>query len=239
MLFFLIRHGDPDYEHDSLTPAGVKQAEAIAERLAVYGIDEIYTSSLGRAVATAEPACRKMGLTPRLCDWAKEDDVWRTMTVPDGRGGRTWPFYSAEYNRLFNRPDVLALGRRWAESPLFSEMPFRRGAEEMQKEADAFFLSLGYRHDAENGLYVPEDHNGRRIALFAHQGFGLLFLSCVLDVPYPLFCTHFDIGHSGMTVVDFTPNGEGFVIPKVLQLSNDGHLYKEGLPTLYQNVIPI
>lgn len=48
MLFYFIRHGDPIYDPDSLTPLGHKQAEALAKRLCVYGLDEIYTSTSNR-----------------------------------------------------------------------------------------------------------------------------------------------------------------------------------------------
>ena len=44
MIFYYIRHGDPIYDPDSLTPLGEKQAEALAKRLALYGIDKIYSS---------------------------------------------------------------------------------------------------------------------------------------------------------------------------------------------------
>ena len=44
MLLFYVRHGDPIYSPDSLTPLGERQAEAIAKRLSLYGIDDIYTS---------------------------------------------------------------------------------------------------------------------------------------------------------------------------------------------------
>jgi probable phosphoglycerate mutase len=239
MLLYFIRHGDPDYANDSLTPRGARQAEAVAKRLAVYGLDEVYTSSLNRAVLTAKPTCELLGLTPQLCDWAREDYPWRELTVPRDGGGVTWPFFTAKYSRLFNSPEVIALGRHWADSPLFADTTFKQGYERTQKAADDFLLSLGYRHDCENGLYTPEKHNDKRVALFAHQGFGMIFLSCVLDVPYPLMCTHFDLSHSSMTVIEFSPNTEGYVIPKALQLSNDSHLYKEGLPTWYQNVIKI
>jgi hypothetical protein len=37
-----------------------------------------------------------------------------------------------------------------------------------------------------------------------------------------------------MTVIEF-PNQEGIVYPQILQLSNDSHLYREGLPTNYSN----
>ena len=34
MKLLLIRHGDPDYENDCLTPVGQREAEALAERIA-------------------------------------------------------------------------------------------------------------------------------------------------------------------------------------------------------------
>ncbi len=57
MLFFYIRHGDPIYEPDSLTVLGQKQADALAKRLSIYGIDRIYSSPSGRAVQTAKSTC--------------------------------------------------------------------------------------------------------------------------------------------------------------------------------------
>ena len=239
MLLYYIRHGDPDYANDSLTPRGMRQADALAKRLSVYGLDEIYTSSLNRAVLTAKPTCELLGLTPHLCDWAREDHPWKELTVPYEGGGITWPFFTAKYCRLFNSPEVLALGRHWADSPLFADTTFKQSFEHTQRDADAFLLSLGYRHDPDRGLYIPEAPNNKRVALFAHQGFGMIFLSCVLDIPFPLFSTHFDLSHSSMSVIEFSPNSEGYVIPKALQLSNDSHLYKDGLPTHYQNVIKI
>ena len=53
MLLYYIRHGDPVYEPDSLTALGHRQAEAVAKRLALHGMDKIYCSSSNRAVLTA------------------------------------------------------------------------------------------------------------------------------------------------------------------------------------------
>jgi hypothetical protein len=39
--------------------------------------------------------------------------------------------------------------------------------------------------------------------------------------------------HTGMTVVEFRDRG-GVCTPRVLQLSNDAHLYRDGLPLNYQ-----
>ena len=49
MLLYIIRHGDPNYNPDSLTERGKLQAAALAKRLARYGVDRIYSSPLKRA----------------------------------------------------------------------------------------------------------------------------------------------------------------------------------------------
>lgn len=41
MILYYIRHGDPIYVPDSLTPLGVEQANALAKRFQVLGLDEI------------------------------------------------------------------------------------------------------------------------------------------------------------------------------------------------------
>ena len=42
MELWIIRHGDPDYVHDSLTEKGVREAKLLAERLSKYNISKIY-----------------------------------------------------------------------------------------------------------------------------------------------------------------------------------------------------
>ena len=49
MLFFYVRHGDPIYDPDSLTEKGKQQAQALARRLSVHGLDKIFSSPMIRA----------------------------------------------------------------------------------------------------------------------------------------------------------------------------------------------
>jgi broad specificity phosphatase PhoE len=157
------------------------------------------------------------------------------MTVEYEPGKLTWAFYHTPTRELLTSPEVRALGGKWYTHPAFEGTRFEEGVDRVRKETDKLMLSLGYRHDAERSGYIAENPTNERVALFAHQGFGLLFLSTLLDIPYNDFCTRFDIGHTGVTVIEFSaPKGE-FCIPRVLQHSNDSHLYKEGLGTKYQN----
>ena len=235
MLFFYIRHGDPIYNPDSLTPLGHKQAEALAKRLALFGLDRIYASSSVRARQTAEPTCLLLKKEMTVCEWAKESLAWQDFTVPREDGSRTWAFHDRGTVELFNSKEIRVLGDHWMAHPNLKN-DFRPGMERVNREVDEFFLSLGYRHDRENGRFEAVAPTEERVALFAHQGFGMAFFSSLLDIPYPTFCTHFDMGHSGMSVIEFK-ECDGFVYPKVLQLANDSHLYREGILTGYQNQI--
>lgn len=235
MIFYYIRHGDPTYNPDSLTALGVRQAEALAKRLALYGLDNIYSSTSNRAIMTAKPTCEVLKKEPILLDFANEGHAWNDLTIETADGkGKTWLFNNKKVIDIFNSKDIRDLGDNWYEYFEFVKYNYKKGIVRIYNEADSFFESLGYEHIRYTGKYKVKKSNNQRIALFAHQGFGLAFLSCLLDIPYPMFCTHFDMCHTGVTVIEFCENG-GYCIPKILTLSLDSHLYHEGLPTKYNN----
>ena len=239
MLFYYIRHGEPlgvpDY---SLTPLGREQAKALAKRLCLFGIDRVFASPTLRTMQTAQPICDLLGKEITPCDWADEGIVWNEFTVPHPKYEHTWAFFDPKYLEIFSSPEVRALGEKWYEHPELAGLNFKAGVERVNAAVDEFFLSLGFRHDRENARYevVGEHLNRDRVALFAHQGFGMSFFSSMLDIPYPMFCTHFDLSHSSMSVINFEPRGK-YVYPHVLQTANDSHLYREGIITGYHNSI--
>ena len=238
MLFFYIRHGQPIYDPDSLTEEGHRQAEALSKRLVTHGLDELYASTSNRAILTAQPTCEKLGKEAKLVDWANEGYAWEDTSVLQEDGSYAWCFASAKYKELFSSAKVRALGAKWYTHPAFADTNFARGVARVDKAVDEFFLSLGYEHDRENARYKVLKKQDNRVALFAHQGFGMMFLSSVLDIPYNDICVRFDMEWSGVTVIDFEEEN-GYVYPKMLQLSNDSHLYKEGLNVLYNGSIKV
>ena len=232
MIFFYIRHGTPTYTPDALTPLGRRQAEAVGKRLAMYGVDKIFSSTSNRAYETAVPTAEMLEKEIVMLDFANEEHAWQDFSVKIN-DKKNWAFALPEYKALFSKSEVQNMGRNWHEHPLFAEANFSAGMERVQRETDSFFCSLGYEHDLENNCFRAVNPTNERVAMFAHQGFGMVFLSCLLDIPYPAMVTRFDIGHSGMTVIKF--EGDDVVYPKVLQLSSDSHLYKEGIMTGYNN----
>ena len=203
MLLYYIRHGDPIYDPDSLTPLGQEQAKALAKRLIVHGVDRVYSSPSNRALQTAKPLCDLLRKEITVCDWADEGLAARDFMIP----GASWCFYDTHVLELFRSPEVRALQERWYEHPELAQYRFADGVRRVNAAVDDFFLSLGYRHDRENARYETVTPNRDRVALFAHQGFGICFFSSMLDIPYPMFSTHFDFGHSSMSVVNFEERG--------------------------------
>ena len=62
MKILIIRHGEPDYERDSLTEKGWREASLLADRLCETKIDAFFVSPLGRARDTArETLTRRAG----------------------------------------------------------------------------------------------------------------------------------------------------------------------------------
>lgn len=235
MLFFYVRHGDPTYTPDQLTPLGQRQAEAVGKRLALFGVDRIYSSTSVRAQQTAQPTCEMTRKEKILLDFCHEHHAWLQMTrVVNGQ--RRWLFGDPELRPLLVSDEMRALGDRWYEHPSFAEYDYRAGMERINRETDELFASLGFTHDREAHLYRVSEPPCERVALFAHQGFGSLFLSSVLDIPYPIFCAHYDMQHTGMTVLNFKVV-DGICIPTILTMANDSHLYREGLPLKYNHRI--
>ena len=72
MRILLIRHGDPDYEHDTLTEKGRREASLLADSAPSLDIDDCYMSPLGRARDTASYSLKALGKEARVLDWLKE-----------------------------------------------------------------------------------------------------------------------------------------------------------------------
>ena len=236
MILYYVRHGDPIYSPNQLTPLGERQAEAVAKRLAVHGIDKIYTSPSNRAWQTAQPLCQITRKESVTLDWADEDLVAQELVRYGSNGRRNWIFRNEAGRVQLNKNDVRTLGREWHTHQDFADTNCGSGIQRIQKEVDALLESHGYRHDLENNCYYAEQENEERIALFAHEGVGAAILSCILDIPYPIFSTRFEMTHTGVSVIHFAVQ-DGIVIPRLLSFSNDSHLYREGLPTKHQNEI--
>ncbi len=235
MLLYLIRHGDPDYKNDTLTPLGQRQAEAVARRLAVNGIDRIYSSPLGRAVATAKPTSEILGLPIEIEEWCSESLAWKYFAGKMPAGNTTWAFH--QQNTLIKTEESMKYtNENWYELDCFNMINGKEGYAYFQSAADDFLARQGYVR--EGAKYRIERANDDHVAIFAHQGFGMAFLSVLLQIPPQYVFASFDITHTGISIFHFANNEDGYSMPRCLCLSDTSHIYEDRLPIKYHNHMP-
>ena len=237
MLLFVIRHGDPIYNPDSLTPKGQRQAEAVGRRLALHGIDKIYASTNTRAQLTAQPTSELVGKKIEICDWMSENNAARDFMFHDPENDNRWSWSFGIEATRYRTEEKLALGDKWYEAFPFTHCNAKDGFARIGGESDAFFESLGYKH--EGMKYKILNHTDERVAVFCHYGFGTTWLAYLLDIHPVLFWSTFDMNHTGVTVIDFRKSASGYTAPKVLAFSDVSHLYGERLPYEFTNMIKL
>lgn len=226
MLLYIIRHGDPIYDPDTLTELGKQQAQALGHRLTVHGFDKIYSSPNGRAIETAEPTCKALGKDAEILPWASESLLWNSLSDPDVG----WTFQGDV--TAIKTPAMTAYDSRWYEDDAFKKANAPKEAfDRVVKGADELLSRHGYVR--EGLLYRVERHSDERVALFCHQGVGLTVLSHILAIPPCLFWTSFDITHTGVSIVHFDKSETGHISAKCLALSDTAHIYRSELPYVY------
>ena len=241
MLLFYIRHGDPIYHPDNLTPLGLRQAESVAKRLALFGIDEVYSSSSIRAQLTAQPTAEITKKEVKILDWMHEDNASEYLKYQAPKK-EMWCWAHPKYSQILASREVREMGENWFDHPAFADRPIRKSFEKICGDFDNWLASLGLEHDKDKGMYkvTSPDAKNKRIALFAHEGMGKIVMSHIFDLPFPSYSVHFEMKHTGVTVISFDEGiGEytfdGYARARMLTLSNDSHLYRDGLPTNHQS----
>ena len=229
MYLFFVRHGQPDYDRDAITEYGKAEAQALSGRFALLGLDKIYSSTMGRAMMTADFTAKELGLPVNGVDFAREDLAIKDFAVKTDDGIYRWCFLVKKIISEFRSEEVKKLGDKWYDSPLFADTNFKNGVLRVKKAVTGFMDELGYRYDEKRGTYAAVKHIYDRVALFAHEGFFMIFASCLLNIPYPVVSTMFQrMSTSTVTVFRIDDEGEN-LLPQICQYGNDSHIYRENL----------
>ena len=230
MILYIIRHGDPIYETDSLTEKGKLQAEAVGKRMLHERIDRIFTSPMGRARMTAQPACRMLNLEYSVEEWAHEIEDERLTTFPDGTK-KSISLVPTNYFRENGGIDADCVTA--FDSQVIKSTQMKSKLDYIEKHGNEFLERLGYK--AEGGVYRILRKNEERIALFCHSALARAWLSVLLHIPINMMWSDFDYAHTGVTVLSFENFDSGRTSPCLLTYSDLSHLYKEGLEVTYKN----
>lgn len=223
MYLYIIRHGDPIYVTDTLTERGKMQAEAVGKRMKDAKIDRIFTSPMGRAKMTAEPACRMLGLNYSIEPWAHEIEEERLTHYPDG----VKKSISLVDNYLFKAEGRINIPfEKTYECEPLKDTQMKKAMDYIIKGGRDFLERLGYKE--ENGIYKILRKNEERVALFCHSAFARAWISELLHIPVHIMWSDFEYNHTGVTILHFKNYEQGYTSPRLLCYSDLSHLYKYG-----------
>ena len=186
---YYVRHGYPDYEHDSLTELGKYQAEKTSEFLNTIKMDKIFASDKGRTIKTAEYLAKKQNKDIIICPWLSEDiAAGYAAKIEDGRF-INWYFWLEDTIELFHK---LQNDKNWY---LSKEVPptIYEGTKAIGQEIDNWLKAIGIERNKANNTFHQIGEVPENIAVFAHGGMATLFLSSLLNLSYPDYVSRFQV----------------------------------------------
>lgn len=223
MRLLLIRHGDPDYTVDGLTPTGQREAELLAERIAPMEIAEYFVSTMGRARDTAQPTLEKARRSARECDWLRE------FSIPVHRPDRAGELSFVPWDWLpqdWSKDPVLLDREHWFEHPVFAEVDLKSAYDRVIAEFEQVLARYGYLRD---GLcYRVERANSDTLAFFCHFGVSCVLMSRLMNVSPMVLWQGLAMAPSSVTTIYTEERRPGVAAFRASAVGDISHLYIRG-----------
>ena len=227
MRLLIVRHGDPNYEKDTLTDRGWKEAELLSDRLCQMDIKAFYMSPLGRARDTASVTLEKLNRTAEIMPWMREFDG--KILRPDAEGEAiVWDWLPADWTGV---PDYYDRDR-WCRTEIMRQGRTEHGdiCQEYQWVAaglDELLARHGYVR--EKGYYLAKDANRDTIVMFCHFGLECVLLSHLLGVSPMVLWHGFRAAPTSVTTIYTEERRQGIASFRVSAFGDISHLYAAGV----------
>lgn len=218
MKLLIVRHGDPDYDIDSLTEKGWREAELLSHRISKLDVKAFYMSPLGRAQDTASLTLKKMGREAKVCDWLREFDapVYKTA---DGNLSITWDWKPREWTAVEEYYDR----NLWTSTPVMQDGQVNEKYQDVCRSLDELLADHGYRR--ERNIYRAENPNMDTIVLFCHFGLECVLLSHLLGISPMVLWHGFCAAPSSVTTLVTEEREEGIACFRMSSFGDISHLY--------------
>lgn len=224
MRLYIIRHADPDYENNTITEDGHKEAQSLAKRLAAHGLDKIYCSPLGRAIETAKYTADLLGLEYNIEEWTRE--LWPELAIDESPWGKIFAIDIP--GEVYRDEENLNTANSWYDCKYLVDNNAKDVFEKLKNDSDEFLKRLGY--ERVDGRYRVINHNEDKVAVFCHGAFGLTWLAHLLEIPASLMWSGFWLPPSSVTTVLFDERSKNWAVPRCIELGDTSHLYEAQLP---------
>lgn len=222
MRLLFIRHGDPDYEKDSLTKQGWVEAECLAERISALDVKDFYVSPLGRAKDTASLTLKKMNREAKECEWLQEFPPRICRPDRKDRKSNVWDWLPQDFveEERFYSKDL------WMESPVLKEGHVEEQYRLVTTKFDELLKTYGY--EREGNLYRVRKPNSDTIVFFCHFGVQGVILSHLMNLSPMALLQSTCAAPSSVTTVYTEERRKGIAQFRICAFGDTSHLYVRG-----------
>lgn len=221
MKLMIIRHGDPDYEHDTLTEKGWREAKLLADKIKNIPMDYFYMSSCGRAMDTAKPTLEAVHKEAVICDWLREfdHDIWMEDGTKKHIAWDMFPDYWTEEAAYFNP-------KKWCDTPVMQSGKIKEYYDEVIAKLDQTLAAHGYARKA--NYYEAPKANTDTVVFFCHFGMECVLLSHLLNIS-PVQLWHGTVAlPSAVTTLTTEERQEGVAYFRMSTFGDVSHLTAAG-----------
>lgn len=237
MRILFIRHGDPDYAHDTLTEKGHKEAALLAKSIASYQPGSCFVSPLGRAQATASYSLKQLKCSAETLDWLMEFPAHVDLNhVPELRSAYpdarikdgvylpriVWdmtPGYWTEHPEYFD-------STKWRESLAARSGDLLPVYDSVIRKFDEFLAAYGYVR--EGAHYRVERENTETVTFFCHFGVTCVLLSHLWSISPFVLWHSLALAPTSVTEVVTEEREQKVAYFRGLRLGDISHLYAGG-----------
>ena len=225
MKLIIVRHGDPDYEHDSLTEKGFREADYLAERLAeLEDVRGCYVSPMGRAKATAAPTLARTGWRWEQRPWLREFSAFILRPDAPDRRNVAWDWLPQDWTAVARFYDK----DRWYEHPAMTEAGVGPEARWVAQGLDAVLAAHGYVRSGQ--LYHAAAANSGTLVFFCHFGVECVMLWHLLGVSPMILWHGTSAAPTSVTTLISEERREGIAAFRMSGFGDISHLYAHGEP---------
>lgn len=203
MNIIFVRHGHPDYKNDCLTKLGHLQAKAAAERLKNEKLDEIFSSSCGRAYETA-------------CHIAKSHNM--SVTKLDFMREIKWTSHPWTLVREWVSDGKDILNPDWANDETLKNDAVVQCYNTVSQSFDKWLEGFGLVREGE--YYRITEATDKTVMLVSHGGSSTVAIAHLFNLPFSFVCRAIMPDFTAVTTVSF--KGEvGHLIAPTFIIAND------------------
>lgn len=220
MRILIIRHGDPDYQNDTLTEKGHREAQLLADRFAKEKIDYFYSSPLGRARHTCDYVAKAHGREADVVvhDWLREFN--NSLVLPNGiKRQIVWDMLP----EFWTKEEKMYDWQEWLKQDFYREAKIDEAYKKVTDALDELLAKHGYKR--EGNFYRTEKGNTDTLAFFCHFGLEMVLLSRLCNISPIVLLHHFAALPTSVTTLYTEERREGIATFRCCGFGDTGHLY--------------